>query len=162
MGRLGPHRPAEGRQHRVVLPQVHEGALPAVHGHLHNDQLRVHATQTLRVEASIGVGRRRPAENQDVGVAHQRRQACASRAAAEVRYEAAFAPVEHVKGGRPSQPVADGRLDFDDIGPQVAQQHRRQWPPDPFAAVENTHAAKRALHGSLLTQVHRTRRSAGR
>ena len=151
MRRLRSHGPAEGGQHRIVLAQIDERALPAVHWRLDHDQPGVCTPQGIGVQPAFGVSPGRSTDDQGIGVAQQRRQARPARLAAQVRHKATLASVQDVEGRGSAKAFTRWGLNFDDVGPEVAEQHRRERSPGPFAAIQNAYSAKRALHDCLLT-----------
>ena len=96
---------------------------------------------------------------QHVGVVDQCQEARTFGVVAQVQHHAAAAAQPHVVAGGVSEGIAAGRLDLDDVGAVVGEQHAGDRPGDTPREVEDSDAVEDACHRVLLSWSSGWRRS---
>ena len=147
-----PPRDAEGRREQPVrFRAAVPGGVTRVRRGLHQDETRTVTEQPPPVQAVAGQ-RAGVGHQAHVGPGDELRQPAA---AAGVRRVGDDALLAAIPGGEPRQGprgVACRRLDLDDLGAEVGQEHADGWSRDPVTEVDYLHAFK-DVHDRLIPRV---------
>ena len=114
------------------------------------DEPGVGGEQCRRVDAEPLCGARRIALEHDVSVTSQREEGSLVVSSAQVELDAPTAAQPRVVPGRAAERIAARRLDLDDVGSVVGEQHPGDGTGDAPRQVEHPHSVQHAGHVRLL------------
>ena len=160
VGRAGDrHQPGLGLEQEVVARPADERPGRAVAADREMDEARVERGEDVVPEPEPGEAVRSEVLDEDVGVGEESAQHVGAGGLLQVEPEAALVAVDReVVGGGPASRrsslahprrapaagrVALGRLDLDDVGAEVGQEHRRVRPGEDRRAVDDADARER-------------------
>ncbi len=163
VGRAGDaHESAHGLDHEVVARAVGGGPRRAVAGDREVDERRVQLAQDVVIEAEAGEATRPEVLDEDVAAGQQAAQHLGTVGLVQVERDRALVAVDREvvgRGPRVVGGVADpgwapatgrialGRLDLDDVGAEIAEEHRAVRAGEDRRRVDDPQAGERTRPG---------------